>query len=162
MRRLIFVSANLCRRALLAVGMGVYLCAALICAGCSSSGSAASSTQSFATANGPAADAQVDAVLGNSCFDCHSDRGANTWNAKLTPSYLFGASDARKALNFSDWATLDAQQRRALSSAIASELASGSMPPGDYTILRPSAGLSDQQKGILSQWAARQMTLPAH
>jgi heme-binding protein len=162
MHRLIPVSANLRRRGLMVVAMSVYFCAAMICAGCSSTGSAASAAQPSAMGNGPAADPQVDAALDNSCFDCHSDRGANTWNAKLTPSYLFAASDARKALNFSDWATLDAQQRRALSSAIASEVASGSMPPGDYTFLRPSAELSDQQKRILSQWTAQQMTLPAH
>jgi hypothetical protein len=69
---------------------------------------------------------------------------------------------ARHTQRFRSWVTLDAQQRRALSSAIASEVASGSMPPGDYTFLRPSAGLCEQQKRILSQWTAQEMTLPAH
>jgi Haem-binding domain len=111
---------------------------------------------------GLAADPQVNETLANSCADCHSDRASGPWNARLAPSYLFGKNKARAVLNFSNWLKLDAKQRRAMASAIASTVDGGTMPPGDYEFLHPSAKLSDEQKKLVIQWASQQMTLPAH
>lgn len=112
--------------------------------------------------DGLTADPQVYEALANSCFDCHSDRGGGPWNAKLAPSYLFGAHKAREVLNFSSWSTLDVKQRSALASAIAAVVDSGSMPPGDYDFFHPSAKLSGEQKKLVLEWTSQQVALPAH
>jgi cytochrome c553 len=149
-RRLLFV---VCWGACLATGFSI--------AGCSSGTSALPESVSAPT-EGPATDPQVNQALANSCFDCHSNQGAGPWNAKIAPSYLFGADKARGVLNFSDWATLDVKQRRATAAAIASAVDSGSMPPGDYDFLHPSAKLSAEQKQLVLQWTSQQIALPAH
>lgn len=95
-------------------------------------------------------------------FDCHSDGGIGPWNAKLAPSYLFGTHKAQEVLNFSNWPALDTKQRSAIAAEITSVVANGSMPPGDYGFLHPSAKLNDEQKSIVLQWARKQTALAAH
>lgn len=158
---LISATAAIWRRGLFAGCFIVGVCA-MFPAGCSSTGNAAPKQEGSAATISLAANPRVDEVLGNSCFDCHSDQGSGSWNAKFAPSYLFGAHAARKVLNFSDWPALDAQQRSAMSSAVATAVSNGSMPPGDYAFFHPSAKLSDEQKNLVSQWALAQTALPAH
>jgi Haem-binding domain len=134
---------------------------ATIVAGCSTNNNSAQAGGATSTA-GPTADQQVNEALATSCGDCHSDHGSGPWNAKIAPSYLFGATKARKALDFSDWTDLDATQRHAAAVAIAAEIEDGSMPPGDYEFLHPSARLSPMQKRQVLEWTSQQAALPAH
>jgi Haem-binding domain len=97
---------------------------------------------------------QVDQALEHSCFDCHSDRNAAPWNARLAPSYIFGASKAREALDFSAWRSYSPSRKREEMEAIAKVIEDGSMPPGDYGLLHPSANPSAQQRRLVLQWAA--------
>ncbi|MGO9267186.1 MAG: heme-binding domain-containing protein [Candidatus Binataceae bacterium] len=138
----------------------VCICIAILPAGCSST--PAPNERGAASPASLAAEPRVADVLGNSCFDCHSDQGSGSWNAKLAPTYLFGAHKAREVLNFSNWSALDAKQRSAIAAAITTAVESGSMPPGDYAFLHPSARLDDEQKKLVTQWAAAQTALPAH
>jgi len=140
----------------------VCICAAILPAGCSNTGTPAPNERGSASPDSLAADPQVVDVLGTSCFDCHSDQGSGPWNAKIAPSYLFGAHKAREVLNFSTWSTLDVKQRSAIAAAITTAVNSGSMPPGDYAFLHPSAKLDDEQKKLVTQWGAAQTALPAH
>jgi hypothetical protein len=131
-------------------------------AGCSGSSNSTPMTLRPVSTNSLSADPQVYVILTTSCFDCHSDQGSAPWNAKLAPSYLFGANKARGALNFSNWSTLDEKQRRSMASAIAAVVDSSSMPPGDYAFFHPSAKLSDEQTKLVLQWTSQQKALPAH
>jgi mono/diheme cytochrome c family protein len=145
-----------------AFGWGASLWAVILSTGCSSTSKSAPTESVSAPTDSFSADPQVDETFANSCSDCHSNRGSGPWNAKIAPSYLFGANKARADLNFSDWPTLDVKQRRAMASAIAAAVDSGSMPPGDYEFFHPSAKLSDEQKKLVLQWASGQMVRPAH
>jgi hypothetical protein len=49
-----------------------------------------------------------------------------------------------------------------IAAEITSVVADGSMPPGDYDFLHPSAKLNDEQKSIVLQWAREQTALAAH
>jgi cytochrome c553 len=142
---------------------GALLAVVILFAGCSSSDNSLPIKGVFSgPATSLAADAQVKAARATSCSDCHSDHARGPWNAKIAPSYLFAANKARAALNFSDWGELKVKQRRATASRIATEVARGSMPPGDYEFLHPAARLSAKQKRLVLQWASRQMALAAH
>jgi len=105
-------------------------------------------------------DANVQAALVTSCYECHSNQHAIAWNARLAPSYWFAGS-ARKTLNFSDWGKYDTQRRSAELTAIAKTVSAGEMPPGDYKAMRPSAALSVENKAAVVQWAS-QAAVPAH
>jgi len=105
---------------------------------------------------------EVTQILASSCFDCHSEEGRAAWYVKIAPSYWFSES-ARKNLNFSDWKDYDAQRRKDEIEAIGRVVNRGEMPPWDYTVFHPAAELTNPQKDLVSQWAARRVeTLPAH
>jgi uncharacterized membrane protein len=150
-------------QAMRAAAAAAAICAAIMLAGCSStSGGAAPSAAPPGAQPEALSDPQVREILVNSCFDCHANEGSGSFSAKFAPSYLFGASKAREALNFSDWSEFNPTQQREAATEVAKVVESGSMPPGDYDFFHPSAGLSDDQKQLIAQWAARQQTIPAH
>ena len=93
-----------------------------------------------------AADPQVYEILANSCFDCHSDRGSGSWNAKLAPSYLFGAQQRTRGPEFLELGDAGCKAAERDGIEIAAVVDSGSMPPGDYDFFHPSAKLSDAAK----------------
>jgi Haem-binding domain len=134
---------------------------ALLIAGCSSSTQTTTPEAVVAApANAVSGDAQVNAILESSCYECHSTGGTAPWYAAVSPTYL-SANSARNALNFSYWQKYNAQKKAEELKAIEQSVSGGSMPPGDYTALDHSARLSDEQKQTLLTWAA-QSALPAH
>jgi uncharacterized membrane protein len=138
-------------------------CATIMLAGCSStSGGSAAPAAPAAQQPEALSDPQVREILVNSCFDCHADEGSGSFTAHFAPSYLFGAGKAREALNFSQWSAMNPKQQREMATEVAKVVESGSMPPGDYDFFHPSASLSDDQKQLIAQWAARQQVVPAH
>jgi mono/diheme cytochrome c family protein len=108
------------------------------------------------------ANPKVMQIFASSCFDCHSEEGAVRWYVKIAPSYWFSRS-AKQNLNFTDWKDYDAQRKSAEIEAIGRVVNRGEMPPWDYTVFHPAAALSNEQKDLVSQWAARNLeVLPAH
>jgi mono/diheme cytochrome c family protein len=105
---------------------------------------------------------QVAQILASSCFDCHSEGGGAAWYVKMAPSYWFAGS-ARKNLNFTKWKDYDEHRRNEAIEAIGRVVNRGEMPPWDYTVFHPAAELSNEQKDLVSEWAARYVeVLPAH
>ena len=133
----------------------------LLIVGCSSSQQAATSEATVpSSTNTVSADSQVNAILQQSCYECHSTGGSAPWYAAVSPTYL-AANSARGVLNFSDWQTYDAQTKADALKNIEQSVSGGSMPPGDYTALDHSARLTDDQKQALLKWVS-QPALPAH
>ncbi len=106
-------------------------------------------------------DPAVARILAASCYHCHSSEGANQWYAKLQPSRWFG-DPALEAVNFSDWATYDAQRRSDAIRQVAAAVDSGAMPPGGYLMFHPQARLDPEQKAAIARWAAAEGAAPAH
>jgi hypothetical protein len=102
----------------------------------------------------------VNAILVRSCYNCHSIAASAPWYAAISPTYL-AANSARKALNFSDWQTYDAEKKAVELKRIVKSVSAGSMPPGDYSALDHSARLGDDEKRMLLNWAA-QAAIAAH
>ena len=105
---------------------------------------------------------QVAQILTSSCFDCHSEQSSAAWYVKIAPSYWFAGS-ARRNLDFTNWQDYDVQRRNQAIEAIGRVVNRGEMPPWDYTVFHPAAELSNKQKDLVSEWAARYLeVLPAH
>ena len=154
--------AEVYRDGLRALSCRLSICVTLLIAGCLNTSSLPPVVERSSATDTLTADPQVHEILANSCFDCHYDRANGPWNAKLAPSYLFGAHEAQEVLNFSNWPALDTKQRSAIATEITSVIADGSMPPGDYGFLHPSAKLNDEQKSLVLQWARKQTALAGH
>ncbi len=129
----------------------------LLIPGCSSSQKMPAPAATQGT--GVNSDPQVNAILENSCYSCHSTGGSAPWYAAISPTYL-AANSARGVLNFSDWQTYDDGRKAAALKSIGQSVSSGSMPPGDFTALDHSARLTDDQKQTLLKWASQ--AAPAH
>jgi uncharacterized membrane protein len=141
--------------------MALLVALGLLFVGCSSSPQTATpETTAQRSTNAISTDPQVNAILEQACFECHSTGGSAPWYASVSPTYI-AASSARGVLNFSDWQTYDAQKKADALKNIEQAVSGGSMPPGDYTALDHSARLTDDQKQALLEWAS-QSVLPAH
>ncbi len=146
---------------------GTIAIALAMAAGCSSN-SRNTNTPALPAAAAPnpwvafSSNPQVTQILASSCFDCHSEAGTAAWYVKIAPSYWWSGS-ARENLNFTDWKDYDTHRRSAEIQAIGRVVDRGEMPPWDYTVFHPAAELSNEQKDLVSEWAARQMeAMPAH
>ena len=87
----------------------------------------------------------AEAIAKTSCYDCHSNETKLWWGVKVAPMSWLAWHDVNKGrsrLNFSDW-------NGALTTETLKRAIDGKMPPLQYTLLHPSAKLSDQQKQTL-------------
>jgi hypothetical protein len=102
----------------------------------------------------------VSILLKTSCYSCHSNETEYPWYSYVAPSSWLIARDVRVArdeLNFSRWQDYD--QRRMISKLddIATEVGEGHMPMPIYTLMHPSAKLSDAQRELIIAWTESAM-----
>jgi hypothetical protein len=86
------------------------------------------------------------AVLDRACRDCHSNGTVWPWYTQIAPvSWLmvYGVTEGRRAVNFSDWTAYSPEQQRLLLAVSCDDATSGKMP-GPYTLLHPETRLSAQ------------------
>jgi hypothetical protein len=99
--------------------------------------------------------AEVNTILRNSCFDCHSNTVNLAWFDKITPANFIVVShimDGRKALNFSDWDKLEIPKQNATLFYAFNKILSGEMPLKSYTALHTSAKLDDRSISVLKNY----------
>lgn len=85
------------------------------------------------------------AVLDRACNDCHSNRTVWPWYTQIAPmSWLmvYGVTEGRKAVNFSEWAAYPPGLQRKLLAGSCRDASEGKMPGSPYTLLHPEARLS--------------------
>jgi len=98
---------------------------------------------------------EVNTILRNSCFDCHSNTTNLSWFDKITPANFIVSShikDARKVLNFSNWDDLNKQKQNAILFYAYNKILSGEMPLKSYTALHPSAKLDKRSIVVLRNY----------
>ena len=99
---------------------------------------------------------KVQAVLQNSCYDCHSNNTNYPWYAKIQPGNWWLASHIRKGkadLNFSEFGRYSTRRQRSKFKSIAGSLKDGTMPLRSYTVMHQNAILSQQDKKLVINWA---------
>jgi hypothetical protein len=92
-------------------------------------------------------DTQAEAIAKESCYDCHSNETKWWWATNIAPfSWLVqhDVDGGRERLNFSDWTGEPP-------AAAIQEAVNGEMPPFQYTMIHPSAKLTDAEKQTLVQ-----------
>jgi hypothetical protein len=100
-------------------------------------------------------DVPVAATLARSCNDCHSNRTVWPWYSHVAPASWLVVSDVnrgRKALNFSEWSTYGAEERRKQLAEICKEVTEGEMPGFSYTLIHREAKLSAAEVRAVCRW----------
>lgn len=103
-------------------------------------------------------DPKVAAILDRSCKDCHSNKTEWPWYSHVAPVSWFvidHVDEGRIHLNFSEWGTYDAEQRRDLLRDICTEVKQGSMPLSSYTPLHPGSELTGEDVATICEWTQK-------
>lgn len=98
---------------------------------------------------------QIAALIKSSCYNCHSYETEWPWYSHVAPiSWRIAehVSDGRDAMNFSEWPHDEPARARKRWRHIADEIESKEMPIPGYTLLHPSARLTDAQRAEIVAW----------
>ncbi len=98
----------------------------------------------------------VKSILKESCYDCHSNETHYPWYSYVAPISFLVSRDTkvgREELNFSHWESYKKTDKAGALDGIYDAVSEGEMPMKIYTIIHRDASLSDDEKGIISNWA---------
>lgn len=98
----------------------------------------------------------INNILSQSCFDCHSDYTHLRWYDRLAPGSFFVNHDiraGRKALNFSSWDSMSIPKQNAALYYAVNKVLAHEMPLKAYTFIHPSTSLSESEARQLQQFA---------
>ena len=101
---------------------------------------------------------EVSAVLRRACYDCHSNETRWPLYSRIAPGSWLMARDVhrgRNHLNFSEWGSVDEDERQDDLESCWDQVESGQMPPRVYLPLHPAARLSESDKATLKTYFLR-------
>jgi hypothetical protein len=101
----------------------------------------------------------VQAILKESCYDCHSNNTIYPWYSNIQPFGWWLASHIRRGkaeLNFSEFGNYSSYKQRSKLFAIAKSIEDGTMPFPSYSLIHKNARLTKEQKGIVIDWASKE------
>jgi hypothetical protein len=102
------------------------------------------------------AEPEVDVLLRDACYDCHSHETKWPAYAHVAPISWFlirHVSEGRKELNFSTWESMPEDRKDRKLEEIAELVENHSMPLASYVRLHPEARLTDAQRTRIVAWA---------
>lgn len=97
----------------------------------------------------------VKIILGKACNDCHTNKTIYPWYSYIQPNGWFLKShidDGQRHLNFSKFATYDANKQTKRLEEMCEEVTEGKMPLPSYTWIHREAVLTDSEKKTLCDW----------
>jgi hypothetical protein len=99
---------------------------------------------------------QIQSVLKNACYDCHSNNTNYPWYSNIQPGGWWLASHIRKGkeeLNFSEFGDYSSRKQRSKLNSIAKTVEDGTMPFPSYTLIHRNARLTKDEKAVIINWA---------
>lgn len=97
----------------------------------------------------------IKAVLRKGCYDCHSNETTLKWFDKITPANFMVADhikDARKALNFSHWDSLQPPAQKSMLFWALNDVRNGEMPLSSYLLVHSGAKLTEADVNLLQNY----------
>jgi len=98
----------------------------------------------------------VMAILRTSCYDCHSNETRWPWYSYVAPVSWLVSDDVRvgrKHMNFSEWSSYNAKQKKHKRKKSGKLVESGEMPLWFYLPLHPEADLLPEDIQALLAWS---------
>ncbi len=100
---------------------------------------------------------EVQVILKQACFDCHSSSTNYPWYNSITPvNYWLNShiKEGQKHFNVSKWDSYSTKKKDHKLEELIEELQEGEMPLASYTWTHKEAQLSDAQVQTLVDWAS--------
>jgi len=102
--------------------------------------------------------ANVQIVLQNACYDCHSNNTNYPWYSNIQPMAWIMARHIRKGkekLNFSDFGNNSTRKQVSKLKEIISQVKDDDMPLSSYKLMHKKARLSQTDRAMIMDWMQR-------
>ena len=99
---------------------------------------------------------EVQTILKNTCYDCHSNFTRYPWYNAITPINYWMADHVdhgKDELNFSDWSSYSLKRKEHKMEEIYEEVEEKHMPLDSYTWTHGDANLSEEEIALVVNWA---------
>ena len=103
---------------------------------------------------------EVQKILTQACFDCHSDQTTYPWYNSITPvNYWLNShiNGGKSHLDVSKWSTYSVKRKAHKLEELIEEVADGEMPLASYKWTHEAADLTNDQIEALIHWAQREI-----
>lgn len=97
----------------------------------------------------------VQILLQNACYDCHSNNTHYPWYSNIQPMAWIMASDIKNGkakLNFSEFSSYTNRRRVSKLKEIANQIKADEMPIASYKMMHENARLSKEEKSLIIDW----------
>lgn len=97
----------------------------------------------------------VQNILQNACYDCHSNNTNNVWYSNIQPiAWLMKKhiDNGKEKLNFSEFGSISSRRQISKLKGIANQIKDDEMPLASYKIMHSYAKLSKEQKSLIMDW----------
>ena len=101
---------------------------------------------------------EVQTILKQSCYDCHSNYTTYPWYTKIQPVAWWlqdHIDDGKKHLNFSEFAAYAPKKQAKKLDEAADLVEKGEMPLNSYTWIHTGAKLNKEQAAVLVDWSRK-------
>jgi hypothetical protein len=97
----------------------------------------------------------VQNLLKNSCYDCHSNNTNYPWYHKIQPvSWLLEnhIKEGKKELNFNEFGAYSIRMQKSKLKSVINQIKENKMPLPTYALIHKDAKLSEADKELLIRW----------
>ncbi len=97
----------------------------------------------------------IQQLIKNSCYDCHSSNTNYPWYNKIQPvSWLleYHVKKGKKDLNFSEFGGYSKRRQKSKLKSIKSQIEKNEMPLSSYTFIHRDVKLSKNDKVLIYNW----------
>lgn len=98
-------------------------------------------------------------ILARACGNCHSDHTEWPWYSHVPPVSGWIAEhvrEGREMLDFSEWESYSAWEKRDKLQSMCGLITTGRMPPWPYAAVHPEAKLTEKDKQAVCAWVKEQ------
>ncbi|MDB5200609.1 MAG: cytochrome [Ferruginibacter sp.] len=98
---------------------------------------------------------QIQLLMQNACYDCHSNHTAYPWYANIQPMGWLMADHIKKgkaALNLSDFGSKSKRRQISKLKQMANQIKEDEMPLYSYKLMHKKANLTKDEKNLIITW----------
>ncbi|WP_115880604.1 heme-binding domain-containing protein [Lutibacter oceani] len=97
----------------------------------------------------------LQSIIKNSCYDCHSNNTNYPWYNKIQPVSWFlekHINEGKKELNFSTFGDYSKRKQKSKLKSIINQIRDDKMPLKSYTLIHRNTKLNELQKKEVIEW----------